>query len=100
MDVRIVAPKHLWPKRSSSINASNGPPTSGARITLTDQIDEGVKGADFVHTDVWVSMGEPIEVWGERIKLLLPYQVNRTLLRHDRQSRRQVHALPARVPQC
>ena len=50
--------------------------TTGARLTVTEDVDEGVKGVDYLHTDVWVSMGEPKEVWDERIKLLLPYQVN------------------------
>ena len=57
-----------------------------------------MKGADFVHTDVWVSMGEPKEVWAERIKLLKPYQVNMQLMKRDRQSAREVHALPAGLP--
>jgi len=53
---------------------------TGARLTLTEDVAEGVKGADFLYTDVWVSMGEPASVWEERIKLLLPYQINRKAL--------------------
>jgi ornithine carbamoyltransferase len=69
---------------------------SGARITLTDNIDEGVKGADFIHTDVWVSMGEPIDVWGERIKLLLPYQINAEVMRKSGNPEvKFMHCLPA-----
>src|ERR671910_1994752 len=69
MDVRIIAPKQLWPEDELVETAKAMAAESGARITLTDNIGEGVKGADFVHTDVWVSLGEPVEVWGERIKL-------------------------------
>ena len=61
-------------------------------------MQEAVKGVDFVHTDVWVSMGEPKEVWAERIKLLKPYQVNTEVMKRDRQSTCEVHALPAGVP--
>ncbi len=76
MDVRIAAPQHLWPakdlvERSRAIAAQ-----TGARLTLTESVAEGVAGVDFIHTDVWVSMGEPESVWEERIQLLLPYQVN------------------------
>jgi ornithine carbamoyltransferase len=76
MDVRLVAPRELWPhddlvEESRAIGAE-----TGARITLTDSIEEGVRDADFLYTDVWVSMGEPKEVWAERIRLLSPYQVN------------------------
>ena len=70
---------------------------SGAPITITDDVG-AVEGSDFVHTDVWVSMGEPKEVWAERAKLLEPYQVNSALLERDRQPEGQVHALPARLP--
>ena len=69
---------------------------SGARVTITDDIDTGVRGADFVYTDVWVSMGEPKDAWVDRIASLHDYQVNRTLL--DRTGNPQVrvlHCLPA-----
>ncbi len=96
MDVRIVAPKHLWPEDELVGIARTMAEESGARITLTEDIDEGVKGADFVHTDVWVSMGEPIEVWGERIKLLLPYQVNAEVMRKTgNPNAKFMHCLPA-----
>jgi len=96
MDVRMIAPKSLWNHEEVIEAAKERAQETGARITVTDKIDEGVKGVDFVHTDVWVSMGEPKEVWGERIKLLLPYQVNRALL--DKTGNPQVkfmHCLPA-----
>ena len=76
MDVRLVAPKDLWPHQELVDESRAIAAESGARITLTDSIEEGVKGADFLYTDVWVSMGEPKEVWTERIRLLTPYQVN------------------------
>ena len=76
MDARIVAPKHLWPDEALIKKAKEVAQRTGGRIQLTDSVAAGVKGADFLATDVWVSMGEPADVWGERIKLLKPYQVN------------------------
>jgi ornithine carbamoyltransferase len=76
MDARIVAPKHLWPDEALINEAKALAQKTGARLQLTDDIAAGVKGADFLLTDVWVSMGEPADVWAERIKLLKPYQVN------------------------
>ena len=76
MDVRLAAPKHLWPNEELVERCRSIAADTGARICLTEDIQEGVKGVDFLYTDVWVSMGEPKEVWGERIKLLQPYQVN------------------------
>ncbi|MFF8875897.1 ornithine carbamoyltransferase [Streptomyces massasporeus] len=81
MDVRIVAPKAYWPAEEVVDRARALAATSGARITLTETVDEGVRGADFVATDVWVSMGEPKEVWAERITALAPYAVTMDVLR-------------------
>ncbi|MEV5150790.1 ornithine carbamoyltransferase [Streptomyces werraensis] len=81
MDVRIVAPKTYWPAQEVIDRARELAAASGARITLTEDIAEGVAGADFVATDVWVSMGEPKEVWGERIAALAPYAVTMDVLR-------------------
>ncbi|MET8897047.1 ornithine carbamoyltransferase [Streptomyces albogriseolus] len=81
MDVRIVAPKTYWPAQDVIDGARELAAASGARITLTEEIAEGVAGADFVATDVWVSMGEPKEVWGERIAALAPYAVTMDVLR-------------------
>ncbi|GAA3497788.1 MULTISPECIES: ornithine carbamoyltransferase [Streptomyces albogriseolus group] len=81
MDVRIVAPKTYWPAQDVIDRARELAASSGARITLTEEIAEGVAGADFVATDVWVSMGEPKEVWGERIAALAPYAVTMDVLR-------------------
>jgi ornithine carbamoyltransferase len=76
MDVRIASPRSLWPSDEVVALANEAAAASGATITITEDIEEAVKGADFLLTDVWVSMGEPDDVWKERIELLLPYQVN------------------------
>ncbi|MEU6912313.1 ornithine carbamoyltransferase [Streptomyces olindensis] len=81
MDVRLVAPKAYWPAEEVVDRARALAEDSGARITLTETLDEGVRGADFVATDVWVSMGEPKEVWDERITALAPYAVTMDVLR-------------------
>lgn len=80
MDVRIAAPKSLWPSQELIDLCQEMAKTSGAKITITEDPIEAVKGADFIHTDIWVSMGEPKEVWDERIALLMPYQVNAELM--------------------
>src|SRR6187551_2679861 len=76
MDVRIASPKKLWPRQEIVDLAHEAAAENGAKITLTEDVEEAVKGADFLLTDVWVSMGEPDDVWKERIELLMPYQVN------------------------
>ena len=76
MDVRLCGPKHLWPAEDLVAQCREIAAETGARLTLTDDVAEGVKDADFLYTDVWVSMGEPDSVWEERVKLLKPYQVN------------------------
>lgn len=80
MDVRLGAPKHLWPVDELVAKANELAAASGGKVTLTEDPKAAVRGVDFVHTDVWVSMGEPDSVWAERIKLLLPYQVNAALM--------------------
>jgi ornithine carbamoyltransferase len=80
MDVRMGAPKHLWPVDELVAKANGLAKASGGKVTLTEDPKAAVAGVDFVHTDVWVSMGEPDSVWAERIKLLLPYQVNAALM--------------------
>ncbi|KAF5992368.1 ornithine carbamoyltransferase [Streptomyces sp. WAC00263] len=80
MDVRIAAPKALWPQLELVAACRVLGADSGARITLTEDVETAVRGADFLHTDVWVSMGEPTATWRERIELLLPYQVNDKIL--------------------
>jgi ornithine carbamoyltransferase len=81
MDVRIAAPRSLWPNDDVLNDAKELAAASGATITVTEDVAEAVKDCDFLLTDVWVSMGEPKEVWAERIKLLLPYQVNAEAMR-------------------
>jgi ornithine carbamoyltransferase len=76
MDVRIAAPRSLWPADEFTALAHGFAQESGARITITEDVEEAVGGCDVLLTDVWVSMGEPVEAWGERIGLLQPYQVN------------------------
>jgi ornithine carbamoyltransferase len=76
MDVRICAPKSLWPTEEHRQLARDTAEETGAKILITDDVAEAVQSADFLLTDVWVSMGEPDEVWVERIELLKPYQVN------------------------
>lgn len=96
MDVRICAPKALLPETSLVEMCQKFAAESGARITVTDDIDLAVKGVDFVHTDVWVSMGEPIEAWGERINLLMPYQVTPELMKRTGNPKvKFMHCLPA-----
>ncbi|GAA2626241.1 ornithine carbamoyltransferase [Streptomyces axinellae] len=96
MDVRIVAPRALWPEQWIVARAHELAERTGARITLTDQVEEGVRGADFVTTDVWVSMGEPKDVWSERIELLRPYAVTMDVLRATGKPEvRFMHCLPA-----
>ena len=80
MDARIVAPRSLWPTEEVVGHARELARNTGARVTLTEDLDAGVAGVDFVHTDVWVSMGEPDDVWAQRIALLTPYRVTADVL--------------------
>ncbi len=77
MDFRACAPKACWPAEELVAKCREIARETGAKITLTEKVEEGVKGCDFLYTDVWVSMGEPDSVWEERIRLLKPYQVNK-----------------------
>jgi len=81
MDVRIVAPRELWNHDGVVKQARDIAAETGARITQVDDVEAGVAGVDFVYTDVWVSMGEPMEAWEDRIHLLKAYQVNMEVLR-------------------
>ncbi|MFC2115997.1 ornithine carbamoyltransferase [Bacteroidota bacterium] len=80
MDFRAAAPKSCQPADALVIKAEEIATSTGARITLTEDLEKAVKDVDFLYTDVWVSMGEPAEVWDERIKLLKPYQINRRVV--------------------
>ncbi|GAA2155248.1 ornithine carbamoyltransferase [Kitasatospora kazusensis] len=96
LDIRIVAPRQLWPADEVQKEARALAETTGARITLTEDVAAGVAGADFLYTDVWVSMGEPKEVWAERISLLKPYQVSMETLRATgNPAVKFLHCLPA-----
>lgn len=96
MDVRLAAPRSLWPADALIDQARLIAETTGARITVTEDVDEGVRGVDFVSTDVWVSMGEPESVWRERIDLLRPYRIDAALIaRSDNAGTKLLHCLPA-----
>jgi len=96
MDFRIVAPRALWPDSGLVDLCRALAAETGARISLTEDVAEGVRGADFVHTDVWVSMGEPDSVWAERIELLQAYQVNADVMQATgRPDAKFMHCLPA-----
>ena len=81
MDVRLASPRSLWPRDEIVELARSFADETGAKITVTEDVEDGVRGADVLVTDVWVSMGEPDEVWKERIELLTPYQVNAETMR-------------------
>jgi ornithine carbamoyltransferase len=96
MDVRIAGPKKLWPSDDYRKIAKTLADASGAKLMVTDDPKKAVKGVDFIHTDVWVSMGEPKEVWKERIKLLMPFQVNDKLIKASGNPQvKFMHCLPA-----
>ena len=96
MDFRSVAPQSVQPNRELVAQAQEIAKDTGARITVTDDLDSGVKGCDFLCTDVWVSMGEAQEVWQERIELLKPYQVNAAAMeKSGNPDVKFLHCLPA-----
>jgi ornithine carbamoyltransferase len=96
MDVRIASPESLWPRDEIVDLARSVASETGAEITITGDVDEAVRGADFLLTDVWVSMGEPAEAWAERIELLKPYQVNSdTMAATGNPDVKFMHCLPA-----
>ena len=80
MDIRLVAPKSFWPDEALVAQCRHIASTTGARITLTDDVEEGVYDVDFLYTDVWVSMGEPKDAWAERVSLMTPYQINQKVI--------------------
>jgi len=96
MDVRIAAPKALWPNSHVQSVARELAVGSGARIAIVEDVASGVEGADFIYTDVWVSMGEAATDWNERIDQLLPYQVNADTMNSTRNPNTKfMHCLPA-----
>ncbi|EKM6457340.1 ornithine carbamoyltransferase [Cronobacter dublinensis] len=80
MEIRLVAPKAFWPEAALVEQCRAIAADTGARIILTEHVDEGVDGVDFLYTDVWVSMGEPKEAWAERVALMKPYQINQAVI--------------------
>jgi ornithine carbamoyltransferase len=96
MDFRAAAPKKCQPNEELVTKCLLIAKDTGAKITLTENVAEAVNGADFIYTDVWVSMGEPESVWEERIKLLLPYQVNKKAIELTQNPNvKFLHCLPA-----
>ncbi|PDO86626.1 MULTISPECIES: ornithine carbamoyltransferase [Kosakonia] len=96
MDIRLVAPKSFWPEAALVEQCRAIARETGARIMLTEDVEEGVHGVDFLYTDVWVSMGEPKEAWSERVSLMKPYQVNAAVVKATGNSQvKFMHCLPA-----
>ncbi len=96
MDIRLCGPQTLWPEKSLVKDCRTLAETTGARITLTEKLAEGVEGCDFVYTDVWVSMGEPEAVWAERIALLHRYRITQKVMDLTGNSYAKfLHCLPA-----
>jgi len=96
MDFRSVAPKEVQPEAELVAQANGLAKETGAKITVTDSLEEGLKDVDFIYTDVWVSMGEPDEVWKQRIELLKPYQVNKAAMEMTgNPNTKFMHCLPA-----
>ena len=96
MDVRLCAPQHLWPREDLVETCRAIAAETGARLTLTESVAEGVNGVDYLYTDVWVSMGEDKSVWEERVKLLQPYQINMDVVKKTGNPKvRFMHCLPA-----
>ena len=96
LDIRLVAPKAFWPDEDLVIECQAIANKTGAKITLTEDVDQGVKGCDFLYTDVWVSMGEASEAWDERVALMKPYQVNMKVIKQTGNPHvKFMHCLPA-----
>lgn len=95
IDFRAVAPKSLWPEETLVEKCKKIASSTGAKITLTESVEKGLEDVDVVYTDVWVSMGEPESVWGERIERLLPYQVNQKAMAYAKKDAIFLHCLPS-----
>lgn len=96
MDVRLCGPKASWPDPAIVASAESIAAGTGAKLLLTEDVQAGVSGADFLYTDVWLSMGEPEEKWAERIRTMLPYQVNAKLMAMTGKPKTKfMHCLPA-----
>ncbi|MEO6609759.1 MAG: ornithine carbamoyltransferase [Aestuariivirga sp.] len=96
LDVRLCGPKQLWPIQSIIDEANAIAKKTQAKVTVTESLKDGVKDCDFLYTDVWLSMGEPVEKWAERIKLLKPYQINADVIKMTGNLKTKfMHCLPA-----
>ncbi len=96
MDFRAVAPKQMWPEEQLVAECKKIAKETGAKITLTESVKDGVNGVDFIYTDVWVSMGEADEVWKDRIAMMIPYQVNSAMMAMTGNPKTKfLHCLPA-----
>ena len=95
LDYRMVGPKELWPNEQLRNRCLEIAKSTGAKLTFTESVEEGVKGADVIATDVWVSMGEDVSVWEERINLLKPYQVNTRVMSLADPKAIFIHCLPS-----
>ncbi len=96
MDYRAAAPKAFWPDPKILAMAQEVAKSTGAKITITENVEQAVKGCDFLYTDVWVSMGEPDSAWKERINVMMPYQINaKTMALTGNPDCKFLHCLPA-----
>ncbi len=96
MSIRLVAPQAFWPEQELVDQCQQIAQSTGAKITLTENVEEGVQGCDFLYTDVWVSMGESAQAWDERVKLMKPYQVNMDVIKKTgNPDVKFMHCLPA-----
>ncbi|WP_391088367.1 ornithine carbamoyltransferase [Vibrio sp. NH-UV-68] len=96
MDIRLVAPKAFWPEHELVTTCQAIAKQTGAKITLTENVEEGVQGCDYLYTDVWVSMGEAPEAWDERVAMMTPYQVNMKVIEQTGNPQvKFMHCLPA-----
>jgi ornithine carbamoyltransferase len=96
MDVRLAGPRDCWPHQEMIEAAQAIAQETGARITITEDAQAAVRGCDFLYTDVWVSMGQPAELWNQRIQQMLPYQVNQQLMEASGNPQvKFMHCLPA-----
>ncbi|KAF1370686.1 MAG: ornithine carbamoyltransferase [Yokenella regensburgei] len=96
MDIRLVAPRAFWPDEKLVKQCLAIGEETGARILLTESVEEGVHGVDFLYTDVWVSMGEPKEAWAERVSVMTPYQINASVIKATGNPNvKFMHCLPA-----
>lgn len=96
LDLRLVGPKAFWPEQALLDEVAEIAQKTGAKITCTESVEEGVRDVDFVYTDIWVSMGEPESAWEERINLMKPYQVNAALMQKTGNPKTKfMHCLPS-----